>query len=41
MILLIELQFHPESIATPTGKQMIENFLHLLGKELVHDETLS
>lgn len=35
------LQFHPESIGTPTGKQMIENFLHLLGKELVHDETIS
>ena len=23
------LQFHPESILTPNGKQMLKNFIHL------------
>lgn len=27
------LQFHPESILTPDGKQMIQNFLAITGKE--------
>lgn len=35
------LQFHPESIGTTSGKQMIKNFLNLLKKEIVNHETVS
>lgn len=35
------LQFHPESIGTPSGKQMIKNFLNLIKKESVNHETVS
>ncbi|MGJ9459510.1 anthranilate synthase component II [Oceanobacillus sp. CF4.6] len=35
------LQFHPESIGTISGKQIIKNFLSEIGKELATNETVS
>ncbi|KIY22638.1 MULTISPECIES: anthranilate synthase component II [Mesobacillus] len=35
------LQFHPESIGTESGKQMLFNFLTEIRKETVNDEKLS
>ncbi|WP_087974448.1 anthranilate synthase component II [Oceanobacillus rekensis] len=35
------MQFHPESIGSPSGKQMIKNFLNGIGKEIVTNETVS
>jgi anthranilate synthase component II len=35
------MQFHPESIGTTSGKQMIKNFLSEIGKEIVINETVS
>lgn len=35
------VQFHPESIGSPAGKQMIENFLKRIGKESIENEAVS
>lgn len=35
------VQFHPESIGSPSGKQMIRNFLNEIGKEIIINETVS
>lgn len=38
---LYGLQFHPESIGTLSGKQMIQNFISEIRKELLTNETVS
>ncbi|PLR98816.1 anthranilate synthase component II [Bacillus sp. T33-2] len=38
---LYGLQFHPESIGTATGKQMLSNFLSTIGKGLYVHENIS
>lgn len=38
---LYGLQFHPESIGTLAGKQMIQNFINEIRKELITNETVS
>lgn len=37
---LYGLQFHPESIGTKAGKQLLENFLHIVKEEII-DENIS
>ncbi|MDF2945821.1 MAG: anthranilate synthase subunit [Bacillales bacterium] len=32
------LQFHPESIGTPSGKQILKNFLEIVGREKSNEE---
>lgn len=38
---LYGVQFHPESIGTLTGKQIIQNFIHEIRKEFFTNETVS
>jgi anthranilate synthase component II len=35
---LFGLQFHPESIGTPSGKQLLKNFLYLVGRENTNEK---